>query len=116
MAGNAYRVRLAAIAAASPSPRVMDNRSEGIAGGEQRTVRTVAVPRLEIDGVPYEVGRYRTSLARPVDAQATPNEAALRFEYRFAAPDPETPTVTRLDPCDVDAMRHAANNARGGAL
>ena len=54
--------------------------------------------RVSIDGVPYEIGRYRTSLARPVDAQATPDEAALRYEYRYAAPDPETPTVTRLDP------------------
>ena len=54
--------------------------------------------RVEIDGVPFEVGRYRTSLARPVDAQATPDEAALRFEYGFSAPDPESPTVTRLDP------------------
>ena len=25
-------------------------------------------------------------------------EAALRFEYGYASPDPETPTVTRLDP------------------
>ena len=62
-------------------------------------VRFGRVPwRVEIDGVPYEVGRYRTSLARPVDAQATPDEAALRFEYGYASPDPETPTVTRLDP------------------
>ena len=54
--------------------------------------------RVEVDGVPYSVGRYRTSLARPVDASSTPNEAALRYEYGYAAPDPETPTVTRLDP------------------
>ena len=54
--------------------------------------------RCQIDGTPYEVGRYRTSLARPVDASSTPNEAALRYEYGYAAPDPETPTVTRLDP------------------
>ena len=54
--------------------------------------------RVSVDGVPYEIGRYRTSLARPVDASSTPDEAALRYEYRFAAPDPETPTVTRLDP------------------
>ena len=54
--------------------------------------------RVEVDGVPYEIGRYRTSLARPVDAQATPDEAALRFEYGYAAPMAETPTVTRLDP------------------
>ena len=54
--------------------------------------------RVSIDGVPYSVGRYRTSLARPVDAQATPDEAALRYEYGYAAPDPESPTVTRLDP------------------
>ena len=54
--------------------------------------------RVSVDGVPYEIGRYRTSLARPVDAQATPDEAALRFEYGYAAPMAETPTVTRLDP------------------
>ena len=54
--------------------------------------------RVEIDGVPFEVGRYRTSLARPVDASATPDEAALRFEYGYAAPMAESPTVTRLDP------------------
>ena len=54
--------------------------------------------RVEIDGTPFEVGRYRTSLARPVDAQATPDEAALRYEYGYSAPDLESPTVTRLDP------------------
>ena len=54
--------------------------------------------RVEVDGVPFEVGRYRTSLARPVDAADTPDQAALRFEYGFAAPQAETPTVTRLDP------------------
>ena len=51
--------------------------------------------RCQVDGVPFEVGRYRTSLARPVDAIATPDEAALRFEYGYAAPMAETPTVPR---------------------
>ena len=75
----------------------VDNRGAGTL--VESNARFGRLPyRVSVDGVPYEVGRYRTSLARPVDAQATPNEAALRFEYRFAAPDPETPTVTRLDP------------------
>ena len=76
---------------------VVDNRGEGIE--VEAGVRFGRVPyRVEIDGVPFEVGRYRTSLARPVDASATPDEAALRFEYSYAAPMAETPTVTRLDP------------------
>ena len=76
---------------------VVDNRSEGIE--VESNIRFGRLPyRVEIDGVPFEVGRYRTSLARPVDASATPDEAALRYEYAFSAPDPETPTVTRLDP------------------
>ena len=54
--------------------------------------------RVEIDGTPFEIGRYRTSLARPVDDPSTPNEAALRFQYRYAAPPPESPTVTQLNP------------------
>ena len=41
--------------------------------------------RITINGVPYDVGRYHTGLARPVDVIATPNEAALRFQYRFSA-------------------------------
>ena len=76
---------------------VVDNRGEGIE--VESNVRFGRLPyRVEIDGVPYEIGRYRTSLARPVDASSTPNEAALRYEYRYAAPDPETPTVTQLNP------------------
>ena len=76
---------------------VVDNRSEGIE--VESNVRFGRVPyRVEIDGVPFEVGRYRTSLARPVDVADTPNEAALRYELGYASPDPETPTVTRLDP------------------
>ena len=53
---------------------------------------------VDIDGTPFDVGRYRTSLARPVDAQATPDEAALRYQYRFAPPPPETPSVTKIIP------------------
>ena len=76
---------------------VVDNRGEGLE--VESNVRFGRLPyRVEIDGVPFEVGRYRTSLARPVDASSTPNEAALRYELGYASPDPETPTVTRLDP------------------
>ena len=53
---------------------------------------------VDIDGTPFEVGRYRTSLARPVDAQATPDEAALRYQYRYAPPPPESPSVTKVTP------------------
>ena len=42
--------------------------------------------RITINGVPYDVGRYHTGLDRPVDVIATPNEAALRFQYRYAPP------------------------------
>ena len=76
---------------------VVDNRGEGLE--VESNVRFGRLPyRVEVDGTPYEIGRFRTSLARPVDASSTPNEAALRYELGYASPDPETPTVTRLDP------------------
>ena len=76
---------------------VVDNRGEGLE--VESNVRFGRLPyRVEVDGVPHEIGRYRTSLARPVDASATPNEAALRYELGYASPDPETPTVTQLNP------------------
>ena len=75
----------------------VDNRGAGTK--VESDVRFGRLPyRVEVDGVPFSVGRYRTSLARPVDVADTPNEAALRYELGYAAPDPETPTVTRLDP------------------
>ena len=53
---------------------------------------------VDIDGTPFEIGRYRTSLARPVDAQATPDEAALRYIYKYAPPPSVTPSVTKIIP------------------
>ena len=47
--------------------------------------------RIDIDGAEYEVGRYRTMLARPVDVAATPLEAAFRVQYRYAPAPPEVP-------------------------
>ena len=52
-------------------------------------------PRCHYD-TPYSVGRYRTSLPRPVDDPARPGEATLRFQYRFAAPPPGAPIVTQV--------------------
>ena len=50
--------------------------------------------QILINGAAYDLGRYQTSLARPVDDAATPDEAALRFQYRYAPPPPAAPTVT----------------------
>ena len=52
--------------------------------------------RIDIDGAEYEVGRYRTMLARPVDVAATPLEAAFRVQYRYAPAPPEVPVVTQV--------------------
>ena len=51
---------------------------------------------ITINGIPYEVGRYRTSLARPVDDPANPDQAALRFQYRFSAPPPGAHVVNQV--------------------
>ena len=53
---------------------------------------------LTINDVPFDVGRYRTSLARPVDDPDAMNEATLRFLYRYAGAPPAVPVVTRVDP------------------
>lgn len=51
---------------------------------------------IVINETPYDVGRYRTQLARPIDDQASPDEAALRFQYRFSAPAPAAPVVEQI--------------------
>ena len=51
---------------------------------------------ITINGIPYEVGRYRTSLARPVDDPANPDQAALRFQYRYSEPPPGAHVVTQV--------------------
>ena len=66
---------------------VVDNRSEGIE--VESNVRFGRLPyRVEIDGTPFEVGRYRTSLARPVDAQATPDEGGAAIRTWLCLPRP----------------------------
>ena len=52
--------------------------------------------QITIDDAVYECGRYRSQLDRPVDAQATPLEAAFRIQYRFAPPPPEAPVVEQI--------------------
>ena len=52
--------------------------------------------RIDIDGAEYEVGRYRSQLARPVDDAATPLEAAFRVQYRYAPAPPEVPVITQV--------------------
>ena len=51
---------------------------------------------IVINGTPFLVGRYRTMLARPVDDPAAPDEAALRFQYRYAAPPAAAPVVEQV--------------------
>ena len=51
---------------------------------------------LTINDVPYEIGRYHTQLQRPVDLQPTPDQAALRFQFRYAAPAPSAPVVVQV--------------------
>ena len=51
---------------------------------------------IVINGIPYDVGRYRTSLARPVDDPANTDQAALRFQYRYSPPPPGAHVVTQV--------------------
>ena len=51
---------------------------------------------IEINAVPYLVGRYHTQLQRPVDDPAAPDEAALRFQFRYSAPPPAAPVITQV--------------------
>ena len=51
---------------------------------------------VEIDHVPYLVGRFLTGLARPLGDPANPNQASLRFKWRYDSPAEATPTVTQV--------------------
>ena len=51
---------------------------------------------ITINGIPYDVGRYRTSLARPVEDPANLGQAALRFQYRYSAPPPGAHIVNQV--------------------
>ncbi len=51
-----------------------------------------------IDDTHYEVGRYRTQLARPVDVPATDGEAAFRVQYRYSPAPARVPVVTQVVP------------------
>ena len=49
-----------------------------------------------IDGAQFDIGRYHTMLDRPADLQASPNQAALRFQYQYEARPAAVPTVTQV--------------------
>ena len=53
---------------------------------------------VTINDVQFDIGRYRTSLPRPTDAQATPGEAALRFIYKYAPAPAVSPVVNQIIP------------------
>ena len=53
---------------------------------------------VDVNGVQFDVGRYRTSLPRPVNEQATPDEAALRFIYKYAPAPAVSPVVNQIVP------------------
>ena len=73
----------------------VDNMAAGMVEEDMRVIGRLPYSLL-INGVPYELGRYLTSLARPVDVPATMGQAALRFRYRYAEPPPGAHEVEQV--------------------